>query len=135
MPPANDSGPWRFLIDENLPTDLVDRLIAEGYQAEHGYAVGLRARADQNVFTYARTASATLITQDHDLERDTTQFPMPHGGIVLVELPQVWPREDRIRRILAALRSLTGQTLANTVVIVEPSQVLVRRRESKNQGS
>jgi hypothetical protein len=32
-----------------------------------------------------------------------------------------------MRRILAALRSLQGQSLRDTLVIVEPSQVLVRR--------
>ena len=77
---------------------------------------------------YARTAVATLITQDHDLERDTGQFPPPHPGVVLIELPQGWPRDDKIRRILAALRSLAGQALDDTLVVVEPSQVLVRRR-------
>jgi len=98
-----------------------------GYEAEHAYEVGLRTRPDQDVFAYARTAGATLITQDHDLERDTGQFPPPHPGVVLVELPQSWPREDRLQRILAALRSLSGQSLQDTLVIVEPSQVLVRR--------
>ncbi|HZC80013.1 MAG TPA: DUF5615 family PIN-like protein, partial [Ktedonobacterales bacterium] len=75
----------------------------------------------------ARTAGATLITQDHDLERDTGQFPPPHPGIILIELPQDWPREDKVQRIVAALRSLAGQSLQNMLVIVEPSQVLVRR--------
>lgn len=127
MPPASSVPTWRFLVDENLPERLVGYLRAEGYAAEHAYAVGLRARPDLDVFEYAKTADAILITQDHDLERDTGQFPPPHPGVVLVELPQVWPREDRMRRILAALRSLAGQSLVNALVIVEPSQVLVRR--------
>ena len=127
MPPANQSGQWRFLIDENLPARLTDYLRTEGYAAEHAYDVGLRTRHDQDVFAYARTAGATLITQDHDLERDTGQFPPPHAGVVLVELPQFWPRENKMQRIVAALRSLSGQSLRNTLVIIEPSQVLVRR--------
>lgn len=126
MPPASGT-PWRFLIDETLPARLTNYLRAEGYEAEHAYDVGLRGRPDQDVFTYARAAGAALITQDHDLERDTEQFPSPHPGLVVVELPQDWPREDRMRRILTALRSIAGQPLLNTLVIIEPSQVMVRR--------
>ena len=127
MPSASDVPQWRFLIDENLPARLVGYLRGDGHQAEHAFEVGLQGRYDPDVFAYARAAGATLITQDHDLERDTSQYPRPHPGIVLVELPQDWPREDRMRRILAALRSLAGQSLENTLVIIEPSQILVRR--------
>ena len=128
MPPTSSSAPsWRFLVDENLPTRLVEILRGEGYDAEHAYDVGLRTRPDADVFAYAQTANATLITQDHDLERDTGQFPLPHPGVILIELPQHWLRESKMQRILAALRSLAGQSLRNTLIIVEPSQVLVRR--------
>lgn len=114
-------------MDENLPARLTGYLHNEGYEAEHAYDVGLRTRPDTDVFAYARVAGATLITQDHDLERDTGQFPPPHPGAILIELPQDWPREHRLQRILAALRSLAGQPLENTLVIVEPSQTVVRR--------
>lgn len=69
---------WRFLIDENLPARLAGQLRAEGYEAEHAYYAGLRNHIDPDVFAYARRVGATLITQDHDLERDTGQFPPPH---------------------------------------------------------
>jgi len=128
MPPDSDAPRWRFLVDENLPARLVDALHNEGYEAEHAYEVGLRTRPDADVFAYARAAGATLITQDHDLERDTGQFPPPHPGVVLIELPQNWPRDHKMQRILAALRSLAGQSLQNMLVIVEPSQALVRRQ-------
>jgi predicted nuclease of predicted toxin-antitoxin system len=100
--------PWRFLIDENLPARLTDQLRAEDYVALHAYDAGLRNHIDPDVFAYARRVSATLITQDHDLERDTGQFPLPHPDVVLVELPQKWPRDDRVLRIVMALRSLEG---------------------------
>jgi predicted nuclease of predicted toxin-antitoxin system len=127
MPPASDAPQWRFLVDENLPARLTGYLRNEGYKAEHAYDVGLRTRPDTDVFAYARAAGATLITQDHDLERDTGQFPPPHPGVILIELPQDWPCEHKMQRILAALRSLAGQPLENTLVIVEPSQTVVRR--------
>jgi predicted nuclease of predicted toxin-antitoxin system len=128
MPPARPAARWRFLVDENLPARLTDLLRARGYEAEHVYDVGLRTRPDAEVFAYARAAGATLITHDHDVQRDASQMAVPHPGIVLVELPQNWPRDDKLRRILTALRSLARRSLQNTLVIVEPSQVLVRRQ-------
>lgn|GEM_PF-567619 len=127
MPPASDAPTWRFLVDENLPARMAYFLRQQGYEAEHAYDVGLRGRPDMDVFSYARTAHATIITQDHDIERDRDQFPSPHPGIVIVELPREWPREHRISRILAALHGVQGQSLENTLVIIEPSQMLVRR--------
>jgi predicted nuclease of predicted toxin-antitoxin system len=117
---------WRFLVDENLPAKLAEALRAEGWDAEHAFDVGLRNRPDPDVFAYARRAHATLLTQDHDLERDTTQYPKPHHGLVVIELPQDWPRDHKVQRVVAGLRSLVGQSLDDTLVIIEPSQVLVR---------
>jgi predicted nuclease of predicted toxin-antitoxin system len=127
MPQGRRPPQWRFLIDENLPAQLAKRLRDEGWNAEHAYDAGLRGRPDTDVFAYAQANSATLITQDHDLERDIGQFPSPHSGIIIVELPQAWPRDDKIQRILTSLYGLTGQSLANSISMIEPSQVLVRR--------
>ena len=62
MSHPNPISRWRILVDENLPARLVSALRGDGYEAEHAYAVGLRARTDSDVFAYARTAGATLIT-------------------------------------------------------------------------
>jgi hypothetical protein len=58
---------------------------------------------------------------------DRRELPSPHPGIVPVGLPQEWPRDHKMRRVIAALRGLAGQSLRDVLVIVEPSQVLVRR--------
>jgi predicted nuclease of predicted toxin-antitoxin system len=108
MQPPDRETEWRFLVDENLPARLTAILRAEGWEAEHAYDVGLRNHPDTDVFAYARQAHAALVTQDHDLERDTVHFPKPHAGVVVVELPQDWPRDHKLLRILAALRGIAG---------------------------
>jgi predicted nuclease of predicted toxin-antitoxin system len=127
MPPVSQAPRWRFLVDQNLPNQLVIQLQADGFVAEHTHPLGLGARLDRDIYLYAQTAGATLITQDHDLERDRDQFPTPHAGIVLVELPQFWPAADVSQRVLAALRGLRGQSLRDRIVLVAPSQVIVRQ--------
>src|SRR5579871_2989360 len=81
MPPGSPPSRWRFLVDENLPERLTSQLHVEGYAAEHVYEVGLRTRPDTEVYAYALSAGATLITQDHDVQRDASQFTVPHPGV------------------------------------------------------
>jgi predicted nuclease of predicted toxin-antitoxin system len=126
MPPASSVPSWRFLVDDNLPATLIQALGSHGWYVEHTQDVGLRGRPDTEVFTYAQAHSEAIITQDHDLA-DRRRFPPPHAGIVLVQLPQEWPRPQKEQRIVQALRGLSGSSLAGALVIIERSQVLVSR--------
>lgn len=126
MPPASHVPAWRFLIDDNPPDTLIQSLRASGWQAEHTQDVGLRGRPDTDVFSYAQASDAAIVTQDHDLA-DRRLFPLPHAGIVLVQLPQRWPRLQKEQRITQALRGLGGASLHDALVIIEPSQVLLYR--------
>lgn len=126
MPPPNQTPSWRFLVDDNLPSTLVLALRSLGWHAEHTQDVGLRGRPDTEEFSHAQAQGAAIITQDHDLA-DRLRFPAPHAGVVLVQLPQRWPRPQKEQRIDQALRGLMGLSLDSALVIVEPSQVLVYR--------
>jgi len=114
---------------------LTAALRAEGSWAEHAYGARLWSTPltwaptspRPDVFAYVRRAHAALLTQDHDLARDATPYPKPPAGLVIVQLPQEWLQQHKVRRIVAGLRSLADQALDETLVIIEPSQVLVRR--------
>lgn len=67
-----------------------------------------------------------LITQDGDFA-DIRQYPAPHSGIVIVDMPDRLSIETKIRVILDDLAQLAGQSLTNAVVTVAPGQVRVRR--------
>lgn len=126
MPAANPNNPWRFLVDDNLADTLVTALQGAGWQAEHTQSVGLRGRPDREIFAYAQAHQAIIVTQDHDLA-DRQRFPPPHAGIVLVNLPQQWPRPQKGQRIVQALRGLGSASVRDTLVLIEPSQVLTYR--------
>jgi predicted nuclease of predicted toxin-antitoxin system len=126
MQPTSQTSTWRFLIDDNLPGTLVQALQALGWQAEHTQDVGLRGRPDRDVFAYAQRHDAAIITQDQDLA-DRRAYPPPHPGIMLVQLPQPWPRPQKEQRIAQALRGIGNSSLRDTLVIVGASQVLVYR--------
>jgi predicted nuclease of predicted toxin-antitoxin system len=126
MPPVSPAPTWRFLVDDNLPETLLPALQAAGWQAEHTQTVGLKGAPDREGFAYAQRQHAAIVTQDHDLA-DRRLFPPPHAEIVLVQLPQHWPRSQKEQRIVQALRGLGGASLRDTLVLIEPSQVRTYR--------
>jgi predicted nuclease of predicted toxin-antitoxin system len=126
MPPVSSTPTWRFLVDDNLPDTLIAALQAAGWQAEHTQSGGRRGRPDREIFAYAQSHQALIVTQDHDLA-DRQRFPPPHAGIVVVPLPKHWPRPQKEQRVVQALRGLRGASLSDTLVLIEPSQVLTYR--------
>jgi predicted nuclease of predicted toxin-antitoxin system len=117
---------WRFLVDENLPRSLASDLVALGHFAEHVYDIGIGGAKDPAVFAYAQSQQLTILTGDKDFSNIRVYTP-PHAGIIVVEIPDVMPPESRKQLILRQLSTLTGQTLDNLLVIIEPNRVRVRR--------
>lgn len=56
----------RFLIDEQLPPGLVDRLRKKGHVAEHIRDIGLGGAPDARIRAHASRTGAVLITKDED---------------------------------------------------------------------
>lgn len=117
---------WRFLVDENLPRSLVPDLIALGHVAEHVYDIGMAGTKDPAVYAYAQAQQATIITGDKDFG-NIRVYPPPHAGLIVVEVPDTMPPDARKRIIVRQLATLAGQSLANTLVIIEAHRVRVRR--------
>lgn len=131
-PPPNFSPQTRrFLVDENLPRSLVPELVAAGHAAEHVRDIEMGGAKDPAVYGYAQTHTQTIITGDKDFS-NLRAYPPPHAGIVVagivvVEVPDTMPPVVRNRLILRQLATLAGQSLADTLIIVEAGRLRVRR--------
>jgi predicted nuclease of predicted toxin-antitoxin system len=117
---------WRFLVDENLPRSLVVDLLALGHGASHVSDVGLHGAQDPIVWAAAQSSRSTVITGDKDFA-NILAYPPPHAGIIVVEVPDIMPPDQRKQLILRQLATMAGQSLANTLVILEPGRVRIRR--------
>ena len=126
MSSQQTSSGWRFLVDENLPRLLAQRLLADGHAAEDARDVGLRHQHDSVVFAYAQAHNETIITLDKGIG-NIQSYPAPHAGTVAVRVPDRLTLAHKVDIIMAGLASLVGQTLANAVVVIEPGRVRVRR--------
>jgi predicted nuclease of predicted toxin-antitoxin system len=56
----------RFLVDAQLPPLLSRHLRELGHEAEHVADIGLSAASDRDIWNYARSNGAILITKDED---------------------------------------------------------------------
>lgn len=130
--PNNSSGSpssspqWRFLIDENLPRSLTSELTALGHVAEHVHTINMGGAKDPAVYAYAQTHHLTIITGDKDFS-DIRVYAPPHAGIVIVEVADTMPPDARKQMILRQLATLLGQSLADTLIILEPGRLRLRR--------
>ncbi len=123
MQPANS---WTFLVDENMSVTLALTLQTAGYQAAHVYDVGLQGHLDTAVFAYAQAHQHTMITGDLDFA-NIREYGPPHFGIIVLQIPNETPQAERIQEVLNALSTLSGQSLINTLVIVEKGRIRIHR--------
>ncbi|MFI5271457.1 MAG: DUF5615 family PIN-like protein [Ktedonobacterales bacterium] len=126
MSSPQTSADLRFLVDENLPRLLTQRLLAEGYAVEDARDVRLRSEPDAVVFAYAQARAETIITLDKGIA-NIQRHPTPHAGIVAVRVPDRISLAQKVDIIVAGLAGLVGQSLTNAVIVIESGRVRVRR--------
>ena len=56
----------RFLIDAQLPPALARFLADQGHEAEHVFDIGMNNAEDADIWTYAQTNDAVIVTKDED---------------------------------------------------------------------
>jgi predicted nuclease of predicted toxin-antitoxin system len=62
-----------FLVDAQLPPALVIWLQEHGHSAQHVDEVGLREAEDVDIWNYALSTGASVITKDEDFAERTTR--------------------------------------------------------------
>lgn len=118
---------WRFLIDEDMSRTVAPFLRANGFDAEDVRDVGLRGRPDSDVFAYAQSSGATLISADKGFSNELA-FPLgTHNGIIVVRVPNEVSNEYVNTELLRALNALQGDDLSGLIVIVESGRTRIRR--------
>ncbi len=59
----------KFLLNENIPPSLTNRLKSFGYDAIHIYDCGLTGQSDENIIEFASLHNYIIITHDLDYSR------------------------------------------------------------------
>ncbi|MCF8504549.1 MAG: DUF5615 family PIN-like protein [Caulobacter sp.] len=97
----------RFVVDEQLPTDLVDWLVEQGHDATHVSELGLRSSTDRTIREAAFSSDAVVISKDSDfvrIRRPKDRVLWLRGGnlrraLFMPRFIEAWP--DAIRALEA----------------------------------
>ncbi len=118
---------WTFLVDEDMPRSTARVLREAGYKAEDVRDVGLRGRDDQDVFAYAQTQDAVLVTADKGFGNVLRFPPGAHAGIVVLRVPDQLPTHRINEALLKTLADLEGEDLKGVLVVVVVGRTRIRR--------
>jgi predicted nuclease of predicted toxin-antitoxin system len=118
----------RFLVDEDLPRSTARALEAAGYEALDVRDVGLRGKTDQQVFEYAQSLGAVLVSADKGFGNLLAFPPDTHHGIVLVRVPNELPTANLNAILIRSLDALQGEDLRGVLVVVESGRTRLRRQ-------
>lgn len=74
----------RFLVDESAGIEVASQMKELGWNVKFVDDVGLKGRADDNVFAFARKENRVILTHDDDF-MDNRQFPINLSpGVVII---------------------------------------------------
>lgn len=89
--------------------------------------VGLRGHSDADVFAFAQTQEAILITADKGFANVLSFPPGSHAGLIVLRVPNEFPTKKVNELLLQALAQLEDETLKGLLVIIEPGRLRIRR--------
>jgi predicted nuclease of predicted toxin-antitoxin system len=121
--------PLHLLLDQNIPQEIAVWLRGKlpNWRVTHAKEAGLDGRPDPEVFRWAQTNQAIIISYDEDFA-DTRSFPLgTHHGIVRL---RVWPTTVEmtpwaIERLLAQVQPAD---LPGSLVIIDRQKIRLRRK-------
>ncbi|MCS7263898.1 MAG: DUF5615 family PIN-like protein [Armatimonadetes bacterium] len=117
----------KFVVDEDLPDAVAVTLVRMGYWAKHVRQVGLSGASDQEVFNYAQSCEAVLVTADKGFS-DIRHFSIKrHYGIIVLRLKKR-NRDSILRRLQEVISQLRrqGTNLVGRVVIISDTKFRIR---------
>jgi predicted nuclease of predicted toxin-antitoxin system len=118
-----------LLLDQNIPHGIAAWLRGKKptWRINHVNDVGLKGQTDPEIFRWAQTNQAIVITYDEDFA-DTRSFPLgSHCGVIRL---RVWPTtvemtQSAIERILM---QVPETELAGSLIIVDGDKIRMRRK-------
>ena len=116
-----------FLVDANLPRALSRLLTSTGLEAYDVRDVGLSDRPDRDIAAYASAQGYVIITRDVRFGAALHLAGQPFPGVLVVRYPDVVGLQDLARDLMVAIASLGDAPLRDSVVVIEPGRVRVRR--------
>ena len=117
----------KFVVDEDMPRSTSILLRDRGFEVLDVRDCGLRGKSDKEVFNFARSKCAVILTGDMGFG-NLLKFPLgSHSGIVIAHFPNEISIAELHRQISKELDNLTEDDFKGNLIIHEPGKIRVRR--------
>lgn len=114
-----------FFLDANLPCSLKDIFSRYG-EVWHTNDVGLQSAIDQDVFNFAVSKRAILVTRDLDFGNPYLYPKEAHHGIIILRVPSHY-NSAQIKNIFADfLSAIELEDLLHFITVIEPGKIRIR---------
>lgn len=118
----------RFKVDEDLPTEIAQRLRTAGYDAMTVIEEDLSGAVDSRVWGEASREKRCLVTAGKGFA-DVRKYPLgTHHGIVLFRLPRE-SRQGYIHPLESTLEDARIESFHGAIVVASPDAIRIRREE------
>ncbi len=117
----------RVKLDENMPSEAIESLLAAGHDAHSVHQEALSGAPDQRLAEMIRVEGRALVTLDLDFANLRAYPPADFPGLIVLR-----PAEPSRDSILALLRRVTvlleNESPNGALWIVSPSRVRIRKK-------
>ena len=117
----------KFLIDNALPQQLADLLVAAGYDAVHVRAYAMQAATDEKIIARAREEDRIVVSADSDFSTILAAQEAESPSFILFREPDLMVAQDYCSRLLPALRILEAELVSGCVAVFRRGRLRVRR--------
>jgi predicted nuclease of predicted toxin-antitoxin system len=108
----------QWLLDENLPKDLVDWLRERGDDVLDVADSPYRGWSDRDLWELAGKQARLVMTRDLGfLHWPVRPTPL---GVVMVRAPEAWRAPSIVHMVATQLATLSGEQLVGRITVVEP---------------
>jgi predicted nuclease of predicted toxin-antitoxin system len=117
----------RFLIDNALPPQLADLLLASGHDAVHVRAYGMQAEKDERIVARALDEDRIVVSADSDFSTILAIRDAERPSFILFREPDLMVARDYFDVLLPALPALESELAAGCVAVFRRGRLRVRR--------
>jgi predicted nuclease of predicted toxin-antitoxin system len=121
----------KFKIDENLPNELAELLIHEGYNSSTVAEQNLKGTVDSELIAVCREEDRILVTLDVDFANIKTYPPQDYAGIIVLRVGRQ-SKSHVLDIFQKAIPLLNREPLAQHLWIVEETRVRIRGKDEED---
>jgi len=120
----------KIVVDEDIARSTGRLLIANGHQVFDIRDHGLRGAKDEDIFRFAQTNNASLLTGDMDFG-NLIKYPLGrHFGIIIFHFPSVMPIHVINPYVLGSFKQLMTDDIHGNLIVLEPGKIRIRRSKT-----